>query len=379
MHYLCKYKKKGGAPRPGSIVVIDEISEVQLHMLMEMAQWKMVGVRFILLGDFDGQLKPIFDRWQDAMTKKDIRESQFLHEMCGGLHLRLTKYRRGEDVQLFQRYTALYKYADSTNSKTMEWLLLRAKDCYTWNDNELISHFFVMSHKLRMKINHLMNAKMARSHYPVLFLPSPSEQETFGTTMLGQDMIIWKGMELLCCARKYAAKSPVNGCVYVVEAWDDVHVWIRLHQDYLPREADPVPPAESEGQEGQEDQDEESDADDMCEDEMEPPPKDVAVVQGKICGYKLTHAKAAKILRLQHALVYASIQGRTIRNKHIALMDTLHNNFTVRHLIVAMSRATDGKFVHILELKQEVGVEQAATKLERTKLAEEAAAINNRD
>ena len=61
MHYLSKYKAAGGAPKRDSITIADECSEIQLHMWMELAQWMQMGVRFIILGDFKGQLKPIFD------------------------------------------------------------------------------------------------------------------------------------------------------------------------------------------------------------------------------------------------------------------------------------------------------------------------------
>ncbi|NDD65386.1 MAG: hypothetical protein EBZ36_15640, partial [Acidobacteria bacterium] len=81
MHYLCKYRTAGGAPKRGSIVIVDECSEPQLPIWIELAHWKQMGVRFIILGDFKGQLKPIFDRWQDAMAKNDIAQSQLLHEM----------------------------------------------------------------------------------------------------------------------------------------------------------------------------------------------------------------------------------------------------------------------------------------------------------
>jgi hypothetical protein len=51
-------------------------------------------VIFIIVGDADGQRKPIFDRWQDAMDTKDIRRSQLIHELCGGLCVNLSVYRR---------------------------------------------------------------------------------------------------------------------------------------------------------------------------------------------------------------------------------------------------------------------------------------------
>ena len=68
----------------------------------------------------------------------------------------------------------------------------------------------------------------------------------------------------------------------------------------------------------------------------------------------LSHEDASMYLRLTYALTYASIQGRTIRNKNICLMDTTHRKFfTTRHLIVGVSRATHGRFVHVPTEKQE--------------------------
>ena len=60
-------------------------------------------------------------------------------------------------------------------------------------------------------------------------------------------------------------------------------------------------------------------------DEFKDPPETV----------ELTHDEASKYLRLTYALTYASIQGRTIRNKHICLLDASNPKFfTTRHLIV---------------------------------------------
>ena len=56
-----------------------------------------------------------------------------------------------------------------------------------------------------------------------------------GVALQPQEMRIWKGLELLCYARKYAAKSPVTGCVYVVKDFDDKFVTMPLHEDYRPK------------------------------------------------------------------------------------------------------------------------------------------------
>ena len=76
---------------------------------------------------------------------------------------------------------------------------------------------------------------------------------------------------------------------------------------------------------------------------------------------ELSHNEASMYLRLTYALTYASIQGRTIRNKNICLLDTHRRRyFTTRHLIVGVSRATHGCYVHIPTETQEKAVLQKA-------------------
>ena len=88
-------------------------------------------------------------------------------------------------------------------------------------------------------------------------------------------------------------------------------------------------------------------------------------------GIKLTHKEVAELLRLTHALVYANVQGRTIRNKHVVLLDTHHRHFTMRHLIVGMSRVTDGKYLHIPTRDQEEALMEKAPQLEEDVLIED--------
>ena len=52
-------------------------------------------------------------------------------------------------------------------------------------------------------------------------------------------------------------------------------------------------------------------------------------------------------LRLTHALCYASVQGYTLRDKLIRLLDVKHHNFTSRHLLVGMSRASSSTLVEV--------------------------------
>ena len=222
-----------------------------------------------------------------------------------------------------------------------------------------------MSHKWRVKINHAVNMKLAERHEHKLFLKSPGEMP--GIMMQPQDMWIWEGMELLCHRRKYVANSPVNGGIYTIYSWDGETITVRLNKEYREnyRPKAPKPPKDTKANEvDDEDEDATSEPDDFEEDEEELPkaPKGFKCID--MAGwYTVTHAEFARIFRPQHALVYANIQGRTMREKHICLLDTGNRNFTVRHLIVAISRATHGKYVHVPDREQEAAVKKDADRL----------------
>ena len=346
-HYLSKYNSKGGSPKRGQIVCVDEISEVQGHTLQQLAQWKLMGVRFIFAGDLDGQFKPIFDQMADVMNAKDLRLSRFLFEMCGGLHVKLTTYRRGTDVELFRWYTGLYKWADNRDFDKVQQLVNLTRKRYPLRNEEIDIHL-VMSHKLRVQINAEQNAIQAARQERTLFLKSPGEMP--GIMMQPQDMHIWEGLELLCHRRKHVDDAPVNGGLYRVYSWDHQTVTIRLTEEY--RQRYEWKPANREAND-----DEESEDEDLREAREAAEEYRQALIDLKTW-HTLGHEEAAKILRLQHALVYANIQGRTMREKHICLMDTANRNFTVRHLIVAVSRATHGRYVHVPTAAQEVKIRQ---------------------
>ena len=61
----------------------------------------------------------------------------------------------------------------------------------------------------------------------------------------------------------------------------------------------------------------------------------------------------AEKTRLTHALVYAAIQGLTIRDKHLALMSCTHRCFSTRDLITGASRVTNGSFLHVCTREEE--------------------------
>jgi hypothetical protein len=329
-HYLHKYRGRGGAPKKGTIVIIDEWSEVQLHTWVELAQWKLVGVIFIIVGDADGQRKPIFDCWQDAMNTKDIRKSSLIHELCGGLRVRMSVYRRGVDQSLFDLFTSLYCYADDDRKvpEIADWLVEHFGHTPTARD--LCRCYVVVRHRDRIAINHAMNWLWAEHQSEVLFVPCEGEKP--GWTMQPQDMIVWKGMELLCYSRRYSKGSPVTGAVYVVDGWDAQKVTVSLHPDYVGKKLVEAPPADPVDE----------DSDDEALEDLGDAVVDRAVKQREADGkllFDLTHKRFSELMRPQFALVYASIQGRTLKEK-ICLMDVHSDKMTVRDLITAMSRPT---------------------------------------
>jgi hypothetical protein len=74
---------------------------------------------------------------------------------------------------------------------------------------------------------------------------------------------------------------------------------------------------------------------------------------------KLSRENVSKWLRLTHARCYGSIQGCTMEKQHILLIDTraptkgTPRHFSLRHLIVGVSRATHQDYVHIASVEDE--------------------------
>ena len=61
----------------------------------------------------------------------------------------------------------------------------------------------------------------------------------------------------------------------------------------------------------------------------------------------LSHKEFACKCRMAYARCYYTVQGKTCRDKHVLLLDTSHWRFDMRKLIVGLSRATHGQYVHV--------------------------------
>ena len=139
--------------------------------------------------------------------------------------------------------------------------------------------------------------------------------------MMPQSMYVWPGLELIGCPRGSGKQKVIQGVVYTVTDMDEQGIALKMLDDYC---------------HGQKDE-------------------DAKVPWPEVCTQ----------LRLCHSLCYYTCQGRTIRDRHIVLLDTTHKHFSVRALIVGLSRAVHGKWLHVGDEKSEAlfaGVRQNTPK-----------------
>jgi len=340
-HLLNKYRMQGGPKfAKNCIILIDEASEIPLSMWTELAQWYLLGVRFVIIGDFDGQFLPMFDRWAKALQMTDIQTSLFFHSLCEGTRIHFTQYRRGDAAAkpLFDYYCGLYPLLKNENQDAALAVALEAAQKIFKTCEGMPGTMLCLSHKKRELLNHAVNVSLAtdleRSGTATQLIPKTTSK-SLGVTMAPQDFKIWVGMELLGCIRQSNSKTIINGVWYVVVRWDDRFVYLVVHERYRKQPGD--------------DTDDEKEVDDEDLDDAENDPAEGEIPEM----IKLTYEQASKWLRPMHALCYGSIQGCTMANKSILLLDTTREHFTLRHLIVGVSRATHQDNVHVATEKYE--------------------------
>ena len=334
-HLLNKYRMQGGPKfAKDCIVLIDEASEIPLSMWTELTQWYLLGVRFVIIGDFDGQFLPMFDRWREALQKNDIQTSLFFHSLCEGTRLHFTEYRRGDATAkpLFDFYCGLYPLLKNENQEAALAVALEAAHKMFKTCEGMPDIMICLSHKKRELLNHAVNkhlaAELEQNGVETRFIPKTTSK-SLGVTMAPQDFKAWVGMELLGCIRQSNSKTIINGVWYVIARMDDRFIYLNVHERYRKQPGD-----DDDKETATETEDQEDSEEDPAEGEI---PAEI----------KLTYEQASKWLRPMHALCYGSIQGCTMANKKILLLDTTRAHFTLRHLIVGVSRATHQDNVHV--------------------------------
>jgi len=88
-------------------IICDEASQIPQSMWAELSRFKLLGAKFLVVGDFDRQLRPPSDLWADA--RKRYEESDDLWTLVEGLHVSLSEYRRGTSLGYFRYDCSLCK------------------------------------------------------------------------------------------------------------------------------------------------------------------------------------------------------------------------------------------------------------------------------
>jgi hypothetical protein len=183
-----------------------------------------------------------------------------------------------------------------------------------------------------MRINRFMNELYDRDG---VLVRSPGRLRNVSSQP--QDMRLQPHMLLLGHGQ---GRRILNGVEYVVAAVDGEHVWLDMALPFR-RNRDGL---------GAEELEETRRAEE---------------------GIKLTHAEAARSLRLRYAMCYATVQGRTIAGQHILLLNSDNRHFTTRTLIVGLSRVADGGYVHLPTPEQEEELFRLAPPLPEEPYADE--------
>jgi energy-coupling factor transporter ATP-binding protein EcfA2 len=340
-------------------IIIDESSEIPLSMWADIAKWKFVGVYFVIVGDFAGQLCPISDHWKDAMDGRGIQDSDFMHSLVNGMQIHLTTCRRcAEDLPHFALTQSLYRKAfykpgepvdQDLFDKELRATLAELRPKFPLPPGALADVTLTLSHWMRINVNTVKNDILKDGYAEKRWMPWDAEEKLQGFTMQPQSCWIWKGLEVMGCTRKNMGNAIVNGFSYMVTDFDDEKVQLKV-----------ITKVEAEEEHKDE---EEAFADDEA-DEDEDDEVEEAVDPGV---FKVTHEIFMKHFRLAFAIPVCYAQGRTYRDKTVLLVDTESQHYSMRHLIVAVSRVTNSKNLWIAPEGYGYTIAAAAKAIERAR------------
>ena len=273
-------------------VVIEEISQISAYLWNDIAKAAMMGVRFILMGDF-AQLDPVLDTWCGAIVPDGmLQRSDLLHELTRGMRLVLTENHRSDEA-LFAFYTGLrvegssqsclFTETDAVSRETQPRALSEAlaeARCLFPETDGFPSVSLVLSHATRMRLNWTQN--LAEKTMDAVWLKYPKGKNRENQA---QSCWIYEGQRLI------GAGGRVRKGLFVIVA---------------------------------------------------------GVTRTEIIlddGQTLKHADCG-CLRLSHAITYASCQGLTLEGR-VRLCECSHPAFTLKHLYVGSSRCTAAALLEV--------------------------------
>lgn len=287
------------------VIIVDEGGQVPLRLWAVLASLKFTGNRIIVFGDFAGQIGPIADQSRMELWKR-VSTSDFMHDLCGGFHVNVRKFRRHKEDNTPEEFQALYQHFSFVTSlypepETDETLALhaaleaararypvhRARGEYTTT--------LTLTNNLRVAINEQNNAQEA----PFDAIHAPYK----GNDTTAQSMRLWPGIVLQAAVTEsaggYDLKNALRYKVLEVTQATVVVTRINDHGKELDGEK-----------------------------------------------HSLATSLVPSKMRLTYAITYDSAQGRTLFGG-IRLTQTRHRHMTLRRLIVGLGRAPSGADVEV--------------------------------
>ena len=297
-------------------IIVDECSQIPLSMQSILMELKFMGHIIVQMGDPQGQFLPIPDSNRHHMVQK-IDTSDFMHDMCNGLHITMQKFRRGDDMEHFDFVGSLYnmKVNDALIYSLFQYDLVPSGDARPKLDSVTLT----VSHRKRIQVNDLCNR---------LVKPMVEDASRFldvdaivsAVPGVNQPQSVWlhRGLIMQAFTPKTDANLK-NGMKYLLldftvedgvasyqfEGVDEFGH--RRQHNYLL----PIKPSV--------------------------PDKSFWMSEGDVL----------RKMRLTFAVTYFSAQAATIRQP-LRLEDLKHPHFTTRHLIVGLGRAPLGRLVQLV-------------------------------
>ena len=263
-------------------VWIDEISQLDCELIATLNRLTYTDTKFLLSGDFN-QFAPIGNNWRGTpVTEYAFEKSRLLHRMSDGNVLTLIECKRS-DTELFDFYSRLIP-GGSLYGMPVDVAVQEARQQFRYRG--ICDLNLTLSHRKRIAINHKVNLHKKPDDAVFLYYP-PLQRLSLNAP---QSMWIWPGIELLGCVpiEKHGIR---NGVMYTVESIKNTTV----------------------------------------------------TLEG---GIELSSEDTVRMLRLSHAMTYASVQGRETE-KSLCLHDTGNAHISMKHLYVALSRARKAAYVRV--------------------------------
>ena len=151
-HVLCKER----------VLIIDEASMVPLRLWGVISNLKCVGCRIIGLGDFVGQLCPIPDQRRMGLWKK-LPSSDAMHDICNGLHIKVQKFRGGDDDAHFKFVGSIYTGIDSDEDALRDQAVKAARERYPNHKARASGHHVFDNHEPTQNCNECSTKCISRT------------------------------------------------------------------------------------------------------------------------------------------------------------------------------------------------------------------------